>query len=269
MKPAFDQQRCLNIAHRGASSVCPENTASACRAAKLAGADAWEFDLRLSADGRVVVIHDPDVLRTSDFYRVFPGETAPDIRSLSLSELRRLDFGAFGPGFSGCGMKSGPERILTLDGALVLSRETGLLANAEIKDCGPETNRTIARALADCIRKRRVLNTVLVSSFDFDVLRFLREQDPDIRIGVLFDSGEVVQADKWRGINPSSCHVPRQMISFELVRYLKKQGVRTYAYTVDDAAEMRGCLELGVSGIFTNRPERLGALLSGEHPQLV
>lgn len=269
MKPAFDQQRCLNIAHRGASSVCPENTAAACRAAKQAGADAWEFDLRLSSDGRVVVLHDPDVLRTSDFYRVFPATADPDIRSLSLSELRCLDFGAFGPVSSGCGMKSGPEGILTLEEALVLGRETGLLANAEIKDCGPEINRTIARALADCIRKSRVLGSVLVSSFDFDVLRFLREQDPDIRIGVLFDSGEEVRTDKCRGIGPDSCHVPPEMISFELVRYLKEQGIRTYAYTVDDAAEMRRCLELGVSGIFTNRPERLGALLSGKHPQLV
>lgn len=269
MKSVFDQQGCLNIAHRGASSVCPENTAAACRAAKLAGADAWEFDLRLSADGRVVVIHDPDVLRTSDFYRVFPSEADPDIRSLSLPELRRLDFGAFGPGFSGCGMKSGPQRILTLDGALVLSRETGLLANAEIKDCGPEINRTIARTLADYICKKNLYASVLVSSFDFDVLRFLREQDPNIRIGVLFDVGEVVQADKWRGIGPASCHVPPGMITFELVRYLKEQGIRTYAYTVDDAAEMSRCLELGVSGMFTNRPERLGALLSGGHPQLV
>jgi len=269
MKSAFDQQGCLNIAHRGASSVCPENTAAACRAAKLAGADAWEFDLRLSADGWVVIIHDPDVLRTSDFSRVFPSEADPDLRSLSLSELRCLDFASFGSGFAGCGMKSGPERILTLEEALVLSRETGLLANAEIKDSGPDTNRTIARILADYIYKKNLYASVLVSSFDFDVLRFLRKQDPLIRIGVLFDAGEDVQADKWTGIGPASCHVPPEMITPGLVRSLGEQGIRTYAYTVDSPEEMRRCLELGISGMFTNRPERLGALLSGGHPQLV
>ncbi|MFP4169198.1 MAG: glycerophosphodiester phosphodiesterase [Desulfonatronovibrionaceae bacterium] len=273
MKPKFEQQRCLNIAHRGASRFCPENTAVACRAAAEAGAHMWEFDLRLSSDGELVVIHDSSTLRTSDFRSVFPVDMSPEVDRMTLDQLQLLDFGAFArssvAGKKDCRAERSPERILTAKEALDLSRKTGLLANAEIKDCGPESAPKIVSALLGAIRSTGMYDRVLVSSFEFSVLRILRRMDPGLRIGVLFDTGDEIDPRVWSGIYPASCHIPLELVGPELVRFLHRLGPSVYAYTADKTGDMRRCLEAGVDGIFTNCPERLGSLLAGMHPELI
>lgn len=260
---------CMNIAHRGASFTCAENTAAAARAAAKAGAHAWEFDLRLCADNRPVVIHDEDVVRTSDFSRVFSSQFPSAVNALSLDNLKLLDFGMHsGNAYPDCD-SLGPERILTLEDALDLSRESELLANVEIKDCGPADNLVIAQKLVDYVQQKEMLDRVVVSSFNFDVLRFIRRKDSLLHIGVLFDEGEEILPEKWRDIHPISCHVPLKSATSELIGRLRHEGVRIYVYTVDDLRDMKKCLEIGADGMFTNRPERLGILLAGKHPQLV
>src|ERR1700682_5975434 len=114
----------LNIAHRGGSGTFPENTLSAFRAAIEAGADMCELDVQLTRDGKVVVIHDDTVERTTDGQ----GEGA----ILTLEELQRLDAGAL--------FKEGAqrgERIPTLDEVFELTRgRCGL--NIELKATGLE-----------------------------------------------------------------------------------------------------------------------------------
>ena len=95
---------CGVAAHRGGAAHAPENTCSSLREAVRLGAHQIEFDLRRSADGAVIVIHDPRVDRTSD------GRGA--VSKLTLAQLRKLDAGAyFGADFVG-------ERIPTLEEAL-------------------------------------------------------------------------------------------------------------------------------------------------------
>ena len=94
-----ENARPLNVAHRGASSIAPENTLEAAQRAFEAGADMWELDVHLSRDRQLVVIHDDDLRRTTNVEQVFPHDprkrTRYRVRDFDLPELRRLDAGSW------------------------------------------------------------------------------------------------------------------------------------------------------------------------------
>jgi len=81
--------RILNIAHRGASSLAPENTLSAARKGLEAGADMWELDVQLTADGELIVIHDSTLKRTSNVEDVFPHRRPWQVHEFTLDEIRK------------------------------------------------------------------------------------------------------------------------------------------------------------------------------------
>lgn len=85
----------LNIAHRGARSLAPENTMLAARKAFEIGASGWELDVAMTSDHELVVIHDDTLERTSDAAQVFPDRDPWSVVDFSMAELRRLDFGAW------------------------------------------------------------------------------------------------------------------------------------------------------------------------------
>ncbi len=92
---AIPKTRVINIAHRGARSLAPENTLAAARKALDAGADMWELDVCLSRDGELVVIHDSTLKRTSNVQEVFPLRRPYHVHDFTLEELHRLDFGSW------------------------------------------------------------------------------------------------------------------------------------------------------------------------------
>ena len=89
------QSRTLNIAHRGACSLAPENTLVAGRKALELGADMWELDVRMTADGELIAIHDSTLERTSDVKEVFPNRRPWRVSDFNLDEIRLLDFGSW------------------------------------------------------------------------------------------------------------------------------------------------------------------------------
>src|SRR5213594_3703990 len=94
MNKWLESTRCLVIAHRGASAAAPESTLAAFRLAAKLGADGIELDVRGTADGQLVVIHDASVDRTTD--------GSGKIAALTLEQLHRFDAGRkFGPSFRG------------------------------------------------------------------------------------------------------------------------------------------------------------------------
>ena len=92
---SISEGRTLNIAHRGARSIAPENTLAAALKALQSGADLWELDVVMTADGEPVVIHDKDLSRTSNVESVFPSRRPWLVHEFSLEEIRRLDFGSW------------------------------------------------------------------------------------------------------------------------------------------------------------------------------
>ena len=85
----------LNIAHRGASSLAPENTLAAARKALDLGADMWELDVQMTADGELVILHDNTLKRTSNVETIFPVRRPWRVHQFNLNEIRQLDFGSW------------------------------------------------------------------------------------------------------------------------------------------------------------------------------
>jgi len=125
VRSTIEHDEFLNVAHRGASAMAPENTFAAFEAAIDARASAVEMDLRMTSDGHVVVIHDSTVDRTAD--------GTGDVDRMSADELARLDAGSwFDPRFAG-------ERIPLLEEVFErLGGRVSLVMHIKVARCGVE-----------------------------------------------------------------------------------------------------------------------------------
>jgi glycerophosphoryl diester phosphodiesterase len=236
-------KRPLNLGHRGALSLAPENTLAAFRQACDAGADGVELDVQLSADAHLVIIHDDTLERTTDGQ----GEVA----MRTLAELKQLDAGRwFDPGCAG-------ERIPTLQEVIDLLGNQMLL-NIEIKsksgDSGDLPNRVV-----ECIRRNHLERTVLLSSFNLETLRHVRYTAPELSIGVLYS--HPLGEDELAGLRVEALH-PRWTLADErLLQRAHAAGQQVNVWTVDEETDMRRMIALGVDAIITNFPQRLASIL--------
>jgi glycerophosphoryl diester phosphodiesterase len=236
------------IAHRGASGAAPENTAAAFLAALEQGADMVEFDVRWSADGVPVVLHDPTLDRTTDGR----GEVA----ALPAATLRTLDAGSwFAPRFRG-------ERVLTLAEALAI---LGARLRLNIELCGDTPPPTgFAARLLRLVEEARLPEPPLFSSFDFALLQALRAERPGARVAPLFRTTGEGTLRRALALRPDAVHPRRHLVTPALMRRLRAAGTRVHAWTVNEAAEARRLLRLGVDGIFTDHPARMVRLRDQE-----
>lgn len=223
-------------AHRGASSAAPENTLAAFKLAEEQGADGLEFDIQLSADGVPFVIHDETLQRTTN------GQGRVD--RLPARELMKLDAGGwYSEKFLG-------EPLPTLETVLDWSGER-LRLNLEIKH--PRADVAVLKLL-DRFPKARVL----VSSFDHALLERMRNLRDDLPLGFLNDSRFWRRALARAVRNRAFSFHPRVgQVSRPLMQACRRQGLEVHVWTVDDPTEALRLRRLGVSGIFSNRPEVL------------
>lgn len=262
--------RCLNIAHRGARSLAPENTLAAARKALELGADGWELDVALSADGELVVLHDDTLERTSDAALVFPDRAPWRVETFTLAELRRLDFGSwferrdpFGQIAAGaiewraCEAFHG-ERIPTLHQALEFTRQHNWWVNVEIKDAsGTPGDAMIVAATVALIGALGMREQVLISSFNHAYLRQVKALQPALLIGALVESPVDDPPGLLRALGAQAYHPDKDLIQPEQARALRQQGFEVNIWTVNEDSEMHAWLEAGVSGIITDFPQRL------------
>jgi len=222
-------------AHRGASAVAPENTLAAFQGAIEAGADAIEFDVRLSADGEVVVFHD------SDFRRVAGAPRA--VVDTPLSAMRDIDVGSwFDPAFSG-------ERIATLTEALAFI-DGRALALVELK---PDTHNAQALLTATLheIERGGYQDAVTLASLSPDLVRAARAAAPQARLALFANAalpGTARRTDfDMLGLN----HL---QVSTAVVADARRRGYVLQAWTVNDPARMARYMDLGVDDISTDVP---------------
>ncbi len=225
----------LNIAHRGASSHAPENTLEAFQLAIVHNADMIETDLHLTADGVVVVTHDPDV-----------GGVAID--SMEFIEFYRQR--PFSPAL----------------GRVLDSFADPIPFNLEIKYPRSGYYDGIEAAVLDSVRKHGVLSKTLFSSFRLPVLQRLRELESTARIGALIEGGLGVDDVRMRVdvLRAEAVHVALSWCREDRVAELHALGVKVYVFTVDRWEDQRRLIEWGVDGIFTNDPGALNTRLGRE-----
>jgi glycerophosphoryl diester phosphodiesterase len=250
----FDGARPRLFGHRGAAAVAPENTLPSLTRALSDGARYVEFDVQATADGHVIVIHDPTVDRTT--------EGTGAVCDLTLATVRRLDAGyrfADGRGafpFRGCGI-----RIPTLEE--VLDRLPSTPATIELKPMEPSTVDRVVDIVVTLGAGERV---VLATGEDVIMPR-LRRTCAAHRIPTNFAPGEVAEFIRrvgdgaLAGYRPpgAALQIPPEwqgipLITDVTVAAAHSLGVEIHAWTINDESEMERLLRLGVDGIMTDIP---------------
>jgi len=234
----LQSERCLVIAHRGASAAAPENTLAAFRLAADLGADGVELDVRRTVDGQLVVIHDASVDRTTN--------GTGRVAALTLDQVRRFDAGRkFGPPFRG-------ERIPLLSQVFeVLGGR--LLVDVEVKAAGVEA------ALLDLIRKTQMVDSVLISSFDAQVVAHVRDLAPEMPAGLLQSAADPYVAVSVR----ATAYLPEvTALTADVVASCRSHGLRVITWTVRTEEEARQALRVGVDGIIADDPTLIRKMLA-------
>ncbi|MGH7369452.1 MAG: glycerophosphodiester phosphodiesterase [Candidatus Methylomirabilaceae bacterium] len=235
----------LNVAHRGASALAPENTMLAFERAVELGADALELDLHLSRDGELVVIHDETLDRTTN--------GRGPVHEWSLDELKRLDAGGwFGQAFAG-------QRIPTL--AEVLDRFAGTLPLALEVKAGSAFFPGIEETVVAALRRHSVIEHVAVASFDHVALRRLKEIEPTLRTGMLMVGRPVSVPAIAHACRADAVALEASFVTETEVGACRSAGLQLVAWVVNEPSRMRRLLALGVDGIITDRPDLLRAAL--------
>ncbi|GAB2817621.1 hydrolase [Actinocorallia aurea] len=243
------------IAHRGAAAYAPENTVAAIQEAGLRGADLVEVDVRQTKDGRLVVLHDAGLTRTTDARRKFPKRKSWKVRDLTFAQVRTLDAGRwFGTVFRG-------QKVPTLAEALKAARSARLGIILELKD--PSAYPGMTTRVAQMLKADPYWSTggrALVQSFDFDAVREANGRLPDgVRTGVL---GSPSFADMLRArFYADVLHVPKGSAGAAYVAQAHNALYKVYAYTANDASSARRLADSGVDGITTDRPDVLRTAL--------
>src|SRR4051794_4411168 len=213
------------------------------------GADYIEQDLQMTSDGVLVVMHDETLDRTTDC-------TGP-VKAHTLAEIKQCDAGSwYGPRFAG-------QRVPTLEEVF---QRYGTRANYYIETKSPEIYPGMEEALLALLTRYRLHDSaardwqVLIQSFSPESLMKIHELDPSLPLIQLTQAAPdamVPLASQYAvGIGPSSSDVNAQ-----LVADAHAQCLSVHPYTVNDEAQMRQLIALGVDGMFTNLPDRLGALV--------
>ena len=225
------QSRTLNIAHRGACSLAPENTLVAARKALEVGADMWELDVQMTADEELIVIHDTTLKRTSNVEAVYPGRRPWQVHEFKLDEIRLLDFGSWfvrrdplGQIAEGVVTRADRSSYVgvsapTLREALSFTLEHGWLVNVEIKDLsGQPGNSHIVNKVMALVEELDVVDMVLISSFNHDYLAQVRAAHPHIPTGVLVTKSHPRPASLLRRLGAQAYH-PRRYCLVEPSRF--------------------------------------------------
>lgn len=237
----------LIIGHRGAAGEAPENTLASFALALEQGADGIELDVHLTKECRIVVCHDPTLDRTTTGHGW--------IYQQSYEEIRQHDAGSwFSERFAG-------EKVPLLDEVFDLVPGS-VMINVEVKHA---YEGHMEKALLDFLRKRDRFDNVVISSFDHKCAARMKRAEPAARIGLLYTANLADHAAYARSLDVDvlSLHPYHRLFEAEDVAEARANGLLTYPYTANDEADLRRLIDAGVSGIITDFPARLAALLQG------
>lgn len=234
------------IGHRGAAALAPENTLGGFRKAKQAGAGWVEFDVRITRDSRLAVIHDADLERTTN--------GRGSVADCDMAELGALDAGSWfeaGGGYAG-------ERVPSLEEALEILGDLGLGANIEVKPTPGrehEAGRCAARIAARS--GRRDAGLPLLSSFSPEVLEAAREASAELPLGLLLSRLAPGWESAARALGCFSLHCNHKALNRARARQIKDEGLALLVYTVNEPARARELISWGVDSVITDVPDLL------------
>ena len=232
----------LKIAHRGFSSLAPENSIEAFKKAAESGVDMVEFDVHGTKDGHIIVIHDENLKRTTD------GQGF--IKDLTLEEIKKFH-------------EPNGEQIPTLEEVMEILKDKCAL-NIEIKD------RNLTDNLLTIIKKEKITNIVL-SSFQLNVIKKIEKKEPTMKTAWLLAETKfkISLLYVFRSILPyfikmiakhvkmDSVGLYYKLITKKLVQILHKENIKIVAWTINKEEDFEKMQSFGVDAIISDKPEIL------------
>ncbi len=249
-----DRPRPLIFAHRGCSSLAPENTMASFRLARQYEAPGIELDIHRCASGELVVCHDANTQRTTGVTSI--------IEERSWDELSHLDAGApYSPAFTGERLPLLTDVLDEFGSKLYIDIElkTRLLTNDPLP-------RTLAAALRDHPQAKP--EGIVVSSFNPSAIAAFKLFAPEYATAIIWsgDAGVPCYLRRGQGRWLSGCDYLKPDAA-QAKRFaeaaLNRKGRPVVPWTIDDSASAQRLLQSGCEGIITNRPQDLVPLLSG------
>lgn len=244
-------KRPLVIGHRGYCQLAPENTLPSFKLATTAGADLIELDYHHTKDGKLIVIHDGDLDRTTDATNRWP-EKRIKVASRTAAEIQSLDAGSwFDAKYAG-------TKIPLLTEALdTIQQRSVTLIERKAGDPG---------ACIELLRNKDLINKVVVQAFDWQYLREFREQEPNQILGALGPPNLLPDGKKPSGRSKelsaawlddlqktgAKIAVWNDQVSKQSVQLAHERGLRVWVYTINDPALANRLLDMGVDGLITN-----------------
>ncbi len=235
----------LVLAHRGANKVAPQNTIPAFQKAIEFNADGLETDVHLSCDGHIVVCHNYTIDETSN--------GTGFIYEKTLSELKKLDFGSyFSDEFKGVPLPTLPE-------LLDLTKSMKLI-NIEIKP--PKTDCDLVKRVVETIHEYGIVENSIVSCFDPECIRLVKEFDENVKTGLLYQDDELGNeimtfgvAKYCKQLNANAAHPHRKLITQKEVMELHNLGMAVNPWTVNKEEEIIRFTNWGCDALISDVPD--------------
>ncbi|MGH7259299.1 MAG: glycerophosphodiester phosphodiesterase [Nitrospiraceae bacterium] len=219
----------LRIGHRGACGHAPENTLASIERAIALGCAFTEVDVRRTADGALVLLHDERVDRTTNGQGL--------VAEMTLEDIRKLDAG-------------GGQTIPTLEEALTAAGgRIGLIL--ELKAEG------LAYDICAIVRASGFAGPVIYASFLHEELQHVRRADPDSKTLVLFKRLPKDPAAEAARLQATHVGLRFDTATLPLVKTIHKARLPVFVYTVNKPADIQRMRGLGVDGLISNYPDRL------------
>ncbi|MGE6203933.1 glycerophosphodiester phosphodiesterase [Guptibacillus hwajinpoensis] len=263
--PGMNSNKLLNVAHRGASGHAPEHTLASYKLGDEMKGDYIEIDLQMTKDGKLIAMHDESVDRTTNGTGL--------VKDYTLEQLKDLDAGSWfnekypekaNPAYEGL-------QVPTLEQVL---QTFGKDARYYIETKSPEVYPGMEEELLRILNKYNLTGVnersskVLIQSFSQESLLKMHNLDPNLPLIQLISykepatisEGELQELTEYAvGVGMSASKIDETY-----VQKVRNAGLLIHPYTVNEKEQMTRLLDWGVTGMFTNYPDRLNDVLHGK-----
>ncbi|MDQ0213813.1 glycerophosphoryl diester phosphodiesterase [Oikeobacillus pervagus] len=231
----------LIFAHRGFSSLQPENTMQAFQAAYKAGADGIEIDVQLTKDGEIVVIHDEKVDRTTNGKGYVKDYLLTDLKKLDASYKFKKKIKKY--------------RIPTLAEVFQWMTENEMICNIELKNNKIQYE-FLEEKVIQLIREFHFEHRVILSSFNHYSIVHCYQIAPDIEIAPLYSNGIFMPWLYAKSINAKAIHPNVKTLNADIIQSSLNDQIQVRPYTINDPKVMEWLYSLQCSAIITDDPEK-------------
>jgi glycerophosphoryl diester phosphodiesterase len=265
-------------AHRGGRGLFPENTLIAFEKSLNLGMQVMELDVCISADGQVVVSHEPYMnplfASLPDGNPLSKEESKKwNLFQMPYAEIQKFDVGKRGNALFPAQQKIPQNKpllsqVLTLVEAFRKRTGKAIYYNIEIKSdekeygiSQPKTVEEFSQKVADIIQAQVDSRYIILQSFDFQVLKFwhksiVEKRFPPVLLSALVSRKSPENTIKELGFSPDIFSSSFSSVNAQVVQYCHEMQIKVVPWTVNELDDMQKLMDLNVDGIITDYPDR-------------